>query len=121
VDRTIGVLWFIIGATLAAVFFLSALNDLAKNMKFGVTVDVLCALLVAVFSGCNAFMAVLLFQGRSWARIYIGVLGIVVVSFFLLTLGIPSPPGLRWGGTVLGFITAVALLWPRREAVAQAN
>jgi len=120
-DRIFGGLWLAIGAVLSGIILFFMFTELPKLAEFKLTPDILLAILFAVFWGVTAVIALFLSQGKSWARYYIGALGVLLTWYFVLTLHVPGPPSMRWGGATLGLVTAIATFWPRRKNAAKAG
>lgn len=114
-DKIMGLLW------MGMSVFLSGLGLLALFWAFGDVPkfpDSLIIPLFGIFWGGNVVAGFFLFRGKSWARICIGVEAVLLVTYFLSTVGAPVPRSLRWVLIVFGSITACALFWPRKQTAA---
>ena len=71
----------------------------------------------SLFWGTNALLGVLLFLGKSFARICIGIEVLLFVAFLILTIRNPGMVALRSALMLIlaGIFFAGILLWPRRQ------
>jgi hypothetical protein len=101
-----------------------------------VTANLLVLPVFGLAWGCNALMGYFLLQGKRWARICLGVEGVLILIYYYFRQGPASPqvpawvsttilrlgwlpvgpmpyiPG--WGFILLALASICALLWPRK-------
>ena len=107
-----------------------------------VTAELLALPLFGLIWGGNAVLGFFLFRGKRWARICLGVEGVLLLMYYCFRYGLLFPHGpawvsevviylgwlmvgllpwiLRWVFIALGLASVCALLWPRKQAVPNA-
>jgi capsular polysaccharide biosynthesis protein len=133
--KVTGILWMGIGGLLASLT-LVLLVWLIIFQQSGVQGEVLFLAVSGLWWGCNAFLGFFLLRGRWWARIWLGVEGVLLLTYYLFRQGFVSPQVpvcvsltiLRLGGLLVGAVPYIprwlfiplalasvcTLLWPRK-------
>jgi len=135
VDKIMGILWMGIGGVLSGLA-LVALVWLLIFQQSRVTGELLFLAVFGLCWGCNAVLGFFLLRGRRWARICLGMEGVMFLIYFYFRFGLPLPPCPAWVSTVtfrlgtfivgvlpcaywvfipLGFASVCALWWPRKK------
>jgi len=139
VDKVIGALWLGTGGVLSALT-LVALVWFLIFQQASVTDELLLLPFFGLFWGCNTVLGFFLVRGKQWARICLGVEGLLFLTYFGFRYGIllpqcpawvstailrlgwfivgPLPYILRWVFIALGLASVCALLRPRKETAA---
>jgi capsular polysaccharide biosynthesis protein len=136
-DQVTGILWIAVGGLLfgVALFFLVWFLTLRQA---DVTAELLALPLFGLFWGGNAFLGVFLYRGKRWARICLGLEGVLLLTYYYFRHAFPIPHCLAWVSTLilqLGMLTVgplpyifrwvfiplalaslCACLWPRKTA-----
>lgn len=140
-DKVTGILWMGIGGLLFGVALLFLLWFLTLRQT-DTTAELLALPLFGLIWGGNAVLGFFLFRGKRWARICLGVEGVLLLMYYCLRYGLLFPHGhswvsiviiylgwlmvgllpwiLRWVFIALGLASVCALLWPRKAAVGNA-
>ena len=118
IDRAMAIFWIAFATILFGLIVFVWRTEMPTITDPRLTSDSLVLLLFGLFWLCTAFVSVFLFQGKAWARIYIGTLGLLLAFFFLLSFRVRGPLALRWIFGSFGLVTACVLLRPRKKAAA---
>ena len=138
-DKVTGILWMGIGGLLFGVALLTLLWFLTLRQT-DMTAGLLALPLLGLMWGGNAVLGFFLFRGKRWARICLGVEGVLLLMYYCSRYGLLFPPGpawvsrviiylgslmvgmlpwiLRWVFMALALASVCALLWPRKETAA---
>jgi capsular polysaccharide biosynthesis protein len=138
-DKVAGILWMSIGAALFAVTLLTLVWFLFFQQA-SVTPELLLLPLFGLVWGCNAVLGFSLLRGKRWARICLGVEGVLLLMYYCFRYGLlfPHSPAwvskviiylgwlmvgllpwiLRWVFMALALASVCALLWHRKETPA---
>jgi capsular polysaccharide biosynthesis protein len=135
-DKVTGVLWMGIGGALS-VLALLALVWFLIFQQASVTSELVLLPVFGLCWVCNAVLGFFLLRGKRWARICLGVEGVLFLTYYGLRYGFldfhcsasvsnailslgwfiagPLPQILRWVFIPLAIASVFALLWPRRQ------
>ena len=134
-DKVTGILWMSIGGALSGLA-LVAVAWLLIFQQSGVTAELLLLPVFGLCWGCNAGLGFFLLRGKRWARICLGVEGVLFLTYYYFRYGFPLPhcpawvsitilrlgsftvgqvPQIfRWVFIALALASIGALLWPRK-------
>ena len=134
-DRVTGILWMGIGGLLFGVALVFLLWFLTLRQG-DVTAEILALPLFGLIWGGNAVLGFCLYQGKRWARVCLGVEGVLLLAYYCFRYGFLFPNGpawiskviihlgwlmvglmpyiLRWVFIPLALASICALLWPRK-------
>jgi capsular polysaccharide biosynthesis protein len=90
-----GILWMGIGGSLASLT-LVLLVWLILFQQSGVEGEVLFLAVSGLWWGCNAFLGFFLLRGRWWARIWLGLEGLLLLTYYFFRQGFASPEVPAW-------------------------
>jgi capsular polysaccharide biosynthesis protein len=140
-DKVTGILWMGIGGALSGLALLALVWFLIFQQA-SVTPDLLRLPVFGLVWGCNTALGYFLLRGKQWARICLGLEGVLFLAYYgfrygfldlhlsaqtsnaILGLGWliagPLPQFARWVFIALSIASICALLWPRKPAAANA-
>jgi capsular polysaccharide biosynthesis protein len=135
-DKVTGILWMGIGGALSALT-LVALVWFLIFQQASVTSELLVLPVFGLCWACNTALGFFLIRGKRWARICLGVEGVLFLTYYYFRYGSPLPHcpawvsivilrlgsftvgqmpyAFRWVFIVLALASVCALLWPRKE------
>ena len=141
IDRVTGILWLGTGGALFALT-LVALVWFLIFQQASVTSDLFFLPVFGLVWGCNAVLGFSLLRGKRWARILLGVEGVLLLTYYYFRYGFPLPHFPHWVSAVIFYLgvftvglvpyifrwvfislalaSLCALLWPRKAAATQA-
>jgi capsular polysaccharide biosynthesis protein len=138
-DKLTGILWMAIGGALFGLT-LVALVWFLIFQQTRVTAELLFLPVFGLVWGCNTVLGFFLLRGKRWARICLGVEGVLCLTYYFFRDGFPLPycpawvsivifrlgsfafgpvPYIsRWVFIALALASIGALFWPRKETAA---
>lgn len=139
VDKVTGILWMGIGGVLSGLA-LVLMAWLLIFQQSGVTDEMVLVPLFGLCWGTSAVLGFFLLRGKRWARICLGVEGVLFLTYYYFRYAFPLPhcPAwvsmailrlgtfpvgslpqiLRWVFIALALASICALFWPRKETAA---
>jgi capsular polysaccharide biosynthesis protein len=139
IDKVTGILWMAVGGALSGLA-LVALVWFLIFQQVSVTAELLLLPVFGLCWGSNAVLGFFLSRGKRWARISLGVEGVLFLTYYYFRYGFPLPhcparvsiiiirlgsfifgavPYIsRWVFIALALVSVCALLWPRKETAA---
>ena len=134
-DTVTGILWMGVGGALFGLT-LVALVWFLIFQQISVTPELLILPVFGIVWGCNTVLGFFLLRGKRWARICLGVEGVLLLVYYYFRYGFPLPHwaagvhtvilrlGLiltgvvpyvtRWVFIALALASVCALFWPRK-------
>jgi capsular polysaccharide biosynthesis protein len=138
-DKLTGILWMGIGGALFGLA-LVALVWFLIFQQVSVTAELLLLPVFGLCWGSNAVLGFFLSRGKRWARISLGVEGVLFLTYYYFKYGFPLPHCPAWASIIiirlgsfifgavpyisrwvfiaLALVSICALLWPRKETAA---
>ena len=102
-DKVTGILWMGIGGLLFGVALLTLLWFLTLRQT-DVTAELLALPLFGLMWGGNAVLGFFLFRGKRWARIGLGVEGVLLLMYYCFRYGLLFPHSTAWVSKVIIYL-----------------